>query len=118
MKKFFGLTGTLAVLAGLSLAVPNPKTFRGQIMDSVCAGSGNHNAGYKLTNTSTPKDCTLACVKNGASLVLYNPEDKTTYKLSDQKRAMKMAGQEVQVTGTLDQATNTIQVTRISASKS
>ena len=118
MKHFLGLTATLAVLAGLSLAAPNPKTFHGQIMDSVCAGNGNHDAGYKLTSTSTPKACTLACVKNGATLVLYNPEDKTTYKLSDQKRAMKMAGREVRVTGTLDQATNTIHVTSIAAGKS
>ena len=36
------------------------KTYTGEIMDSTCAKMGNHDAGYKLTGTNTPKDCTLA----------------------------------------------------------
>lgn len=118
MKKLFGLTAAVAVLAGITFAAPQAKTYEGQIMDSVCAGNGNHDAGYKLTNTSTAKDCTLACVKSGATLVLYNAQDKTTYKLSDQARAKKLAGQDVEVKGTLDPATETIHVTKITPKKS
>jgi hypothetical protein len=119
MKKYLALTGPLALFAVLALASPQPPTtYRGQIMDSTCAGNGSHDAGYKLTNTHTPKDCTLACVKGGASLVLYNASDKTTYKLSNQRRAKALAGQDVQVKGTLDPATSTIKVTSITPAKS
>ena len=37
------------------------RTFNGEIMDSACANMGNHDAGYKMSNTHTPKDCTLEC---------------------------------------------------------
>ncbi len=85
-------------------------------MDSQCAGMGGHDpAGYKMTNTNNPKDCTLACVKMGGKFVLYNAAKKATYQLDDQEKPKDFAGQKVKVTGTYDRATKTIRVERIEA---
>lgn len=89
------------------------RTFRGEIMDSACAKMGNHDAGYKMMNTNTPKDCTLACVKGGSKFVLYNPARKTTYQLDDQQKPEEFAGQKVRVVGTYDANTKTIHVEKI-----
>jgi len=49
----------------------------------------------------------------GGKFVLYDPDTKTTYQLSDQKKPADYAGDKVKVTGKLDAATNTIQVAKI-----
>jgi hypothetical protein len=76
---------------------------------------GNHDVGYKLTGTNTPKDCTLACVKGGGKFVLCDAATKTTYELDDQDKAKDLAGQKVKVEGTLNHATKTIHVDKIEA---
>ncbi|MEO6830163.1 MAG: DUF5818 domain-containing protein [Acidobacteriaceae bacterium] len=103
---------TLIIFPTLSFAA-KAKTYTGQVMDSACAKMGSHDAGYKMTGTNTPKDCTLACLRNGSTLMLYNPADKTAYELSDQKQAEALAGQDVKVEGTLDKATKTLHVDKI-----
>lgn len=92
------------------------RTFRGEIMDSQCAQMGDHGAGYKMTNTKTPKDCTLACVKAGGKFVLYNAARKATYQLDDQSKPEEFAGQKVTVRGTYDASTKTIHVEKIEPS--
>ena len=91
------------------------KTYTGEIMDSTCAKMGNHDAGYKVTGTNTPKDCALACVKGGAKFVLYDAATKTAYELDDQDKAKDLAGQKVKVEGTLNNSTKTIHVDKIEA---
>lgn len=91
-------------------------TFRGQIMDSACAKMGDHDAGYKMTNTNTAKDCTLACVKAGSKFVLYNSTTKRTYQLDNQQKPEEFAGQNVRVIGTYNVKTKTIHVEKIEAS--
>ena len=98
---------------GVSFGAKGDKTYNGEIMDSTCAKMGNHDAGYKLTGTSTAKDCTEACVKSGAKLVLYNASTKTVYELDNQDKAKDLAGQKVKVEGTLNHATKTIHVDTI-----
>jgi hypothetical protein len=61
----------------------------------------------------TAKDCTAACVKNGASYVLYDSANKKVYPLDDQKKPSEYAGDKVKVSGMLDKATNTIHVSGI-----
>jgi len=111
------MVSLLALCAGFAGAesAPRSRTYSGNIMDSTCAGNGNHNAGYKLTGTHTAKDCTLACIGSGAKFVLYNPTSKVTYKLDNQEEPRAFAGEAVRVTGTLDAATETIHVTKITA---
>lgn len=118
MKQLALTTMGFLLLGVVAFGGAPANTYKGQIMDSTCAGNGNHDAGYKLTNTSTPKDCTLACVKGGATLVLYDAADKATYKLSNQARAKALAGRNVVVSGTLDTGTQTIKVRRITATPS
>ncbi len=95
---------------------PKTRTFTGEVMDSQCAAMGTHDpAGYKMTNTNSPKDCTLACVKMGGKFVLYDAAKKATYQLDDQEKPKDFAGQKVKVTGTYDKATKTIHVEKIEA---
>ena len=111
MKKLSLLAMMLMMLPTLSFAKDH--TYKGQVMDSACAKAGNHDAGYKMTGTSTPKDCTMACVKAGSKLMLYDSARKTAYMLDDQSKAEEFAGQDVKVEGTLDHSTNTIHVDKI-----
>ncbi|HLH37048.1 MAG TPA: DUF5818 domain-containing protein [Alloacidobacterium sp.] len=91
------------------------RTFSGEIMDSTCANMGNHDAGYKMSSTHTPKDCTLACVKSGSKFVLYNSATKTAYQLDNQNKPKEFAGQKVKVIGTYNTGTKTIHVEKIEA---
>lgn len=111
------LAVTALLLVGVSsyAAPPSTQTFSGEIMDSACAAMGNHDAGYKMSNTHTPKDCTLACVKSGSKFVLYNSANKTAYQLDDQQKPRDFAGQKVKVVGTYDTGTKTIHVEKIEA---
>ncbi len=116
MNKLALLTSTLLILGTVSLARPKPaNTHSGEIMDSACAKAGNHDAGYKMTSTNTAKDCTLACVKGGSTLVLYDAAAKSTYQLDDQSKAKEFAGQKVKITGPYNSTTKTIHVEKIQA---
>ena len=117
MKKLAICFATAAMFVGVSFSAqqapapaPAPRTFTGQIMDSNCAKAGAHNP-----SMGTSKECTLACVKGGATFVLYNPATKAIYQLDDQKKPESFAGITVKVTGTYDRATKTTHVTDIAA---
>ena len=115
MKKLGLMVVVLMIATTFSFGKKADKTYTGEIMDSTCAKMGNHDAGYKLTGTNTPKDCTLACVKGGAKFVLYDSATKATYELDDQDKAKDLAGQNVKVEGTLNNSTKTIHVDTIQA---
>ena len=87
-------------------------------MDSMCAGMGGHEQMLQGGKVKDAKECTLECVKMGATFVLYNPATKTTYQLDDQKKPEPFAGEKVNVSGSLDAATHTIHVEKISAATS
>lgn len=101
-------------------AVPaaNGNTFSGEIMDSMCAGMGGHEQMLQSGKVKSARECTLECVKMGATFVLYNPATKTTYELDDQKTPAQFAGEKVNVSGSLDAATKTIHVEKITAATS
>lgn len=105
------------LLLGATASFARTRSFAGQIMDSACAKMGSHDAGYKMTGTNTPKDCTLACVKAGSKFVLYNFKTKATYKLDDQTKPRAFAGENVRVIGTYNSSTKTIHVEKIEAAK-
>lgn len=115
MRKLLLLAVMLFV--GGSVSAAGARTFTGQIMDSQCAAMGSHDAGYKMTGTNTPKDCTLACVKAGGQFVLYNSTRKITYKLDNQTEPKEFAGENVKVIGTYNPSTKTIHVEKIEAAK-
>ena len=112
MKKL--IVSITACMLMQGLAVAKDTTFRGEIMDEACAKGGGHEAMFKKMGTNDPKACTEACVKGGSKYVLFNA-DKTFYLLSDQKKPASLAGQKVEVAGTLNKATKTIHLTDIKA---
>jgi len=113
MKKLVMSIGACMFLAS-GFAAAKDATFNGEIMDEACAKDGGHEAMFKKLGTKDPKVCTEGCIKGGSKYVLFNA-DKTFYLLSDQKKPAPFAGQKVEVTGTLNEATKTIHVTGIKA---
>jgi hypothetical protein len=109
-----GLVAASLMFVGVSFAAQKASSYNGDIMDSACAATGSHSAMMKSDpSMKTAKDCTVGCVAHGAKYVLYNAGRKITYQLDDQKKPVQFAGSKVMVTGTLDEATNTIHVTAI-----
>jgi len=104
MKKTLGL-----IFAMAALALAADQTFTGTVTDSMCGGD------HKAMNMGSDDKCVTECVKMGAKYALW--DGKNTYTLSDQKAAAKFPAKKVTVTGTLDQATKTIQVKSIAAAK-
>ncbi len=100
MKKLLGTTlcVAMAIASTPLLADLESGTWTGTITDSKCGGKTH------------PPDCAERCVKKGAKWALYNPADKQTYILSDQKAAARMANQEVMVKGKVDKEKKTIEV--------
>ena len=115
MRKLILFVVILFVGAGVSYA--RARVFTGEIMDSACAKMGSHDAGYGMTSTKTPKDCTLTCVKSGSQFVLYNAARKITYTLDDQTKPKDFAGEKVRVVGTYNSSTKTIHVEKIESAK-
>src|SRR5215207_1181401 len=100
------IVGVLAV-ASLSGA-QKTDTFTGTITDEMCAKGGH----AQMRMGPTDADCTVACVvAHGARYVLS--DGKNVYILSDQNTPEKFAAKRVNVTGTLDAKTMTIQVASI-----
>jgi hypothetical protein len=108
MKHVFLLVPLIVALA----AAQKPQTFAGTISDSMCA-RGDHS---KMKMGSNDAECTNACVQShGADYVLF--DGKISYTLKGKQPLQKFAGQKVQVVGTLDAKTNTIQVDSVSGAK-
>ena len=111
----FGI-GVRGIAVGISeIAAQNRETFSGEIVDSNCPNSASDAGAVKSSFNS--RDCTLACVHNGAKLVLYDAANKKIYKLDDQKKPAEFAGDRVRVIGTLNKATNTIHVTTVEGNR-
>ncbi|HWQ55132.1 MAG TPA: DUF5818 domain-containing protein [Bryobacteraceae bacterium] len=99
MKTFALFVLGLTFLAGGALA----EEFKGYIADSHCAKEAK-------AMSADHAGCAKACIKKGAQAVLAT-EDGKVYKLSDQAKAVKHAGEKVTVTGKLEG--DTIQVENI-----
>jgi len=111
-------SGTTMEQSQTAAPAANANTFSGEIMDSMCAGMGGHQQMIQSGKVKNARECTLECVKMGATFVLYNPATKTTYELDNQKTPAQFAGEKVDITGTLDAATHTIHVEKITAATS
>jgi hypothetical protein len=102
----------LILLLATFLPAQSGETFRGVLTDDMCP-VGDHS---KMRMGSNDAECAIACKSShGAAYVLY--DGKEMYALSDQKLAEKFAGKKVNVTGSLDPKTKTIQVRSIDAAK-
>jgi hypothetical protein len=97
--------------AALMFAAPASQTFTGTITDDMCS-KGNH----KSMNMGSDAKCITECIKSmNGRYVLY--DGKNSYVLSDQKSPAKLAATKVTVTGTLDEKTKTIAVSKIEPAK-
>lgn len=93
-----------------SLAAQKPTTYSGVIMDSQCAMVGSHDKMIDSGRMKNIQDCTLQCVKNGATFVLYDSNTKLVYQLDNQKKAKSFPAYKVFITGILNEATMAIHV--------
>ena len=97
--------------AALVLAAPASQTFTGIITDDMCA-KGDHSSMHMSSNAK----CVTECIKGmNGKYVLF--DGKNSYALSDQAAPAKFAAKKVSVTGTLDEKSKTIAVTKIEAAK-
>jgi hypothetical protein len=84
------LVVSLVIWGVSSFATQKQQTFTGEVMDSSCAKMGSHEMMEKQhgmsSSPASDKACTLACVKAGSKLVLYDASTKTVYELDDQKK--------------------------------
>lgn len=91
--------------------------FRGEISDTQCAMNvhsltrSHDEMITRKTMGTDPASCAKACVRRGGEWVLRSGDD--IYRLKNQAGIEDFAGQRVQITGTLDTKTNTIENTGI-----
>lgn len=113
MKRLVLGIGVLLLSLGVGYAAQKPKTqtFNGEIMDNMCAMLGGHSK--MALKGESDKHCTLRCVRMGGKFVLYNAKTKTSYQLDNQTKPVPFAGEKVKVTGTFDQATQSIHIAKI-----
>ena len=100
------VTATTLAWAGSS------KTFRGEISDTQCAmnvhslNRSHEEMIEKKTMGTDAASCARACVQRGGEWVLRSGDD--VYRLKNQAGIENYAGQKVQISGTLEVKTNTI----------
>jgi hypothetical protein len=108
MRKFVSAAALLVGMASFALAA-DMGSWSGWITDTDCGAKGA---------SASHAACAAKCVKDkGAKYALYNPSDKSTWVLSDQDGAAKMAGKMVTVKGTADAAKKTITVASMEEKK-
>lgn len=90
-----------------------PKTFTGEVTDTICASTGSHaQMMAKMQSMGKDKEtCTKQCAQMGAKYVLYDAANKAVYSLDNQSKAQTFAGRKVRVEGTLEG--NRIRVTDV-----
>jgi hypothetical protein len=113
MKRLAMALVASTILLCAAYASPKDKTFNGMISDRFCQKANSHDEMMKKHNASNVTDCMVACVKAGGKYVLYDAATKTIYLLDDQQKPEKFVGKKVKITGTYDQATDTLHVTNI-----
>jgi flagellar basal body-associated protein FliL len=113
MKKInlLRLLPLLALVVGLCLLQPSAKAQ--QDPDSSNSAAQQQQQHDTMSQMSDAQTFTGKIAKSGGKLVLKNGVTKSTYMLDDQDRAKQFEGKDVKVTGTLDEAANTIRVATI-----
>jgi hypothetical protein len=103
---------TMSALSGQM----GPKTFTGEVTDTICAKSGSHDEMMaKMQRMGRDKEtCTKQCAQLGAKYVLLDEASKSVYSLDDQAKAERFAGHKVRVAGVLEG--NQIRVSNVEAS--
>ncbi|MGB6484060.1 MAG: hypothetical protein WBE86_11300 [Candidatus Acidiferrales bacterium] len=116
--KSLALFGAVCLVALAASA--NPRTFRGQIMDSECATNAHsatrsHREMAGIKGNITNRQCTILCVEQGDSVYMFLDQNgKNAYKLSTPQKDLKQyAGDKVEIVGSLDAQGKVISVSKI-----
>ena len=109
MKKTVILIAALSVY-NFAFAQKKADTFTGEIMDKQCAQMGSHENMMKAEGAKNAKECTLACLKNGDTLVLFDSSAKKVYPIDSDKKVREYAGERVQINGDYDSDQNVLRV--------
>jgi len=112
---------TLLLIGAIPLAGAgsSPSRFQGEISDTQCAlnvhslSRSHKEMIAKNTLGTDASSCAKACVRRGGEWVLRSGDD--VYRLTNQAGMEEFAGKKVEITGTLDTKTNTINNTEIEA---
>lgn len=115
MRSALGVLIAVGVLAVAPVGAQKEQTWKGAISDSIC--NGKHPAGEHGGKKMTDADCTAVCIKKGAKYVFVS--DGKVYKIANQrsKTIASHAGQEVELTGTLEGDTITAKTIKSEAGK-
>jgi flagellar basal body-associated protein FliL len=115
MKKInlLRLLPLLALVVGLCLLQSSAKAQQDPDSSNSAAQQQQPQQYDTMSQTSDAQAFTGKIAKSGGKLVLKNSVTKSTYVLDDQDRAKQFEGKDVKVTGTLDEAANTIRVATI-----
>jgi len=112
MRKFaprLAIAALLVCIAGAPAYAGEAKkvgmTVTGYVTDSMCQGEGAKEG---------HKDCALKCAREkGGKLGIWDAATSKFYALEDQKKAEEFVGENVTVTGTMDEATGTLKAESI-----
>ena len=109
MKKLALLS--ILVLATFAVsATAEDMTYTGWVADEACAKD------FSKAGNEAHKGCATGCLSKGGGVALASPDGFHLLDITNEA-ALEHLGMEVTVMGTLDEATNTIKVTSIKASK-
>ena len=110
MKKLLILAfALLASVAFVATVTAEDMTFTGWVADEACAKD------FAKAGNEEHKGCATGCLSGGGGVALASPDGFHLLDITNEA-ALEHLGMEVTVMGTLDEATNTIKVTSISAS--
>lgn len=108
MKKLLILA--LVLFASVAFAAAEDMTYTGWVSDEACAKD------FAKAGNAEHKGCATGCLSRGGGVALVSEAGFHLLDITNEK-AIENLGMEVTVMGTLDEATNTIKVTSIAASK-
>ncbi len=108
MKKLLILA--LVLFASVAFAAAEDMNYTGWVSDEACAKD------FAKAGNAEHKGCATGCLSRGGGVALVSEAGFHLLDITNEK-AIENLGMEVTVMGTLDEATNTIKVTSIKASK-
>ncbi len=101
MKKLWSFAAAV-LLAATPLLAGTAGQWTGYITDTHCGKNG-------ATKDHTA-ECVVKCMKGGSKAQIFNEADGKIYDLDSFEKVKELVGKKVTVKGSLDPATNTIQV--------
>lgn len=96
---------SLALLLTLNLCAAS-RTWTGWFSDEKCARARANSGAYTATNA----DCARRCIDGGAAVVFIAEQEKALYGVKNYAAAKDDLGYKIEITGTLDEQTQTLTV--------